>query len=308
MPAAIDPQLMPSKLRAYAGLLARRRPGLAEAAQMPRLERCARGVRLDTGWLAAYRTCVGLVGDRADGALPPLALQMAAAPLHLDLLADASFPFKAWGLVHVAQRLVQHAPIAAGLAVDLRTFTARAWRGRRGMNFELVTEAHADGHLLWRGQTTALARGGQGAASEPTGDPAASDEEPALAGPPAETAADAVPWRAVATLVLPEALGRRYAAIAGDLNPIHQHALLARPFGYRRAIVHGTWTLARALAAAGLPQGASYVVDARFRKPVLLPSTIMVWVDEGATVQRVKVTDPEGERVHLELQITPAEN
>lgn len=34
-------------------------------------------------------------------------------------------------------------------------------------------------------------------------------------------------------------LGRRYARVSGDINPIHLHALSARAFGFRRAIAHG---------------------------------------------------------------------
>ncbi len=79
-------------------------------------------------------------------------------------------------------------------------------------------------------------------------------------------------------------MGRRYAAVAGDRNPIHQHALLARPFGFPRAIVHGTWTAARALAAfPELLPSRPRRIDVRFRAPVPLPSTVeaIAWAREG---------------------------
>ena len=44
-------------------------------------------------------------------------------------------------------------------------------------------------------------------------------------------------------------LGRRYAAVSGDRNPIHMHALTAKPLGFPAAIAHGMWTKARCLAA-----------------------------------------------------------
>ena len=44
-------------------------------------------------------------------------------------------------------------------------------------------------------------------------------------------------------------LGRRYAAVSGDRNPIHMHGLTAKAFGFPRAIAHGMWTKARCLAA-----------------------------------------------------------
>jgi hypothetical protein len=38
--------------------------------------------------------------------LPPLALQLAASPMHMAILGDAQFPFRALGLVHMAQRVI----------------------------------------------------------------------------------------------------------------------------------------------------------------------------------------------------------
>ena len=53
-----------------------------------------------------------------------------------------------------------------------------------------------------------------------------------------------VEWR------LPGDLGRRYAAVSGDRNPIHLYALTAKAFGFPRQIAHGMWSKARCLAAS----------------------------------------------------------
>jgi acyl dehydratase len=73
-------------------------------------------------------------------------------------------------------------------------------------------------------------------------------------------------------------LGRRYAAVSGDRNPIHLHPLTARPLGFPRAIAHGMWTKARCLAAlqdahADLRQGA-FAIEVSFRRAILLPATV----------------------------------
>src|SRR6266487_1403229 len=44
---------------------------------------------------------------------------------------------------------------------------------------------------------------------------------------------------------LPADLGRRYAAVSGDRNPIHLYRLTAWLFGFRRPIAHGMWAAAR---------------------------------------------------------------
>jgi acyl dehydratase len=90
--------------------------------------------------------------------------------------------------------------------------------------------------------------------------------------------ARSVVWR------VPEDTGRRYARIAGDFNPIHQHAVAARLFGFKRAIVHGMYTLARAAAecADDLP-GAPFTLECAFKRPVFLPSTVLFEARRGST-------------------------
>ena len=41
-----------------------------------------------------------------------------------------------------------------------------------------------------------------------------------------------------------------YAGVSKDWNLIHVHWIFAKLFGFRRAIVHGMWTLATAIAWA----------------------------------------------------------
>lgn len=292
---AIDSVALPPTWRSYAGMLWHRRSGLPDPQDMPRIERGLSAAAIDARWLAAYRACVGLPADPHAG-LPPLALQIAAAPLHLSILADPQFPFKALGLVHVAQSVVQTAQIAPQQAVVLRAYTTTAERTHRGTQFGLVTEALVGGNIVWRGETTALAK-------DPT--PHLESARTSGAGKASNAVAAEAPWNLQATVRVPESLGRRYAAIAGDLNPIHQHALLARPFGFPRAIIHGTWTLARGLAAAALPMASHYTLTAQFRKPVFLPSTITISTRTNAHEDEVKVTDADDAITHVSAQVRP---
>ncbi|TMF44955.1 MAG: hypothetical protein E6I24_10230, partial [Chloroflexi bacterium] len=73
---------------------------------------------------------------------------------------------------------------------------------------------------------------------------------------------------------VPRNIGRRYAAVSGDVNPIHLNPLAARLFGFRRAIAHGMWLKARCLAAleGRLPDALTATVE--FKSPLLLPSTV----------------------------------
>jgi len=84
---------------------------------------------------------------------------------------------------------------------------------------------------------------------------------------------------AVAEWRLAGDVGRRYGAASGDRNPIHLYPLTARLFGFRRAIAHGMWTVARCLAAHGTPAAA--VLRADFRAPVPLPGTVTYAAEDG---------------------------
>jgi acyl dehydratase len=101
-------------------------------------------------------------------------------------------------------------------------------------------------------------------------------------------------------LRVPEDIGRRYARVAGDWNPIHQHAISAKLFGFPRAIAHGMWSLARCVAEVqdDVPAGP-LVCEVTFKRPVLLPSkvAILAWrQDGGVTFQLVAAA---GSTVHL---------
>jgi hypothetical protein len=207
-------------------------------------------------------------GFRLRDELPPTYPHVLAFPLHMRLMTDASFPFRAVGLVHIENRIAVHRPLLARERLEL---SVRAAEHARERAFTLVTEVRADGELAWREESTMLRRGG--------GSPGRRQD----AGPEPSFVAE---WR------LPGDLGRRYASVSGDRNPIHLHPLTAKAFGFPRPIAHGMWTKARCLAALEpLPDAFETFVE--FRKPILLPSR----VDFERDGERFRVRS--GDKVHL---------
>ena len=213
---------------------------------------------------------------------------MLAFPLHLALMTDRSFPFPAVGLVHVANRIVQHRPLQLGRDARFSSLYHDPLQAHpRGRTFALVSEARVGDELVWEDHSTMLRRGAKGSSEQEGGEePVPKDarsESDAAGGdagayaPEAGADADATrpePPPRGAVWRLPGDLGRRYAAVSGDRNPIHMHALSAKAFGFPRAIAHGMWTQARCLAALEqrLPERFSVAVD--FRKPILLPGEV----------------------------------
>ncbi len=71
---------------------------------------------IDRDRLTAYNRVCGF--DLRDE-VPPTYPHMLAFPLQLSLMTDSSFPFPAIGLVHIANRIVQHRPISTTEKLDI---------------------------------------------------------------------------------------------------------------------------------------------------------------------------------------------
>ncbi len=102
-------------------------------------------------------------------------------------------------------------------------------------------------------------------------------------------------------------LGRRYAAVSGDRNPIHVHSLTAKPLGFPGAIAHGMWTKARCLAALESRLPDAFTVDVRFRKPILLPGRVEFLSDAAGREIRFAVRDAKKQTPHLDGRVEPLE-
>jgi acyl dehydratase len=234
----------------------------------------------DPGAVAAYaKVCGFALRDH----LPPTYPHVLAFPLHMALMSDGSFPFGAVGLVHVANEITQHRRIGVDEALDLSVRATKLQPHPKGKVFDVVTEARVGRQIAWESTSTFLRRG--------KGDPgAASGEAFPIVDEDVRASAE---WR------LDGGLGRRYAAVSGDRNPIHMHSLTAKPLGFPAAIAHGMWTKARALAALEPRLPDAFAVDVRFRRPILLPARV-----EFAT-QESLFTVRKGETRHLDGRIDP---
>ncbi len=272
--------------------------------ELPDLELTLAGARLSRERLAAYaRVC----GFALDERLPASAPHLLAFPLQMALMSDGSFPFPAVGLVHVSNRIVLHRPIAADQALDLSVRALALEAHPRGATFTIVTEARIAQELVWEEHSTMLHRDrGKGSpGAGPAGAVPAAARRPACAvagehrAGDGDAAPEPQPW------MLAGNLGRRYAAVSGDRNPIHMHALSARLFGFPRAIAHGMWTKARCLAALGAALPDSYAVEVDFRKPILLPGRVcfLRTQDREHTRFFVRSTNEQGP-IHLEGTVT----
>lgn len=237
--------------------------------------------RIDPEQLAAYdRVC----GFRFTDRLPATYLHVLAFPLSVALMTERAFPFPLVGAVHVANSITVHRPVTLDEPISLSVRAADLRPHPAGRQFDLLAEASVASQTVWTGSSTYLRRG--------RGDRSAVR--------PARPAVDAVPPGTPTALVrVPADMGRRYAAVSGDRNPIHLHALSARAFGFGSAIAHGMWLKARTLAVLEGRLPDAYTVDVAFKTAVPLPSTVAITVRQAEPGWRLEVHNPRSGKPHL---------
>lgn len=240
-------------------------------------------VHIDPDRLAAFdRVCGYSLSDD----VPAAYIHILAFPLQLKLMTDGNFPLPAIGLVHIANKITQHRPVGTGERLSLRVWATELEPHPRGTQFTLRSQARVGDELVWEEWATNLRRGGGNGKGSKAGnapDVASTEDVPATAT-----------WR------LPGDLGRQYAGVSGDRNPIHVHPLSAKLFGFPTAIAHGMWTKARCLAALGPRVDDKFTAEVAFRKPIMLPATVKFAEEPHEEAIRFGVRDAGKGTPHLD--------
>jgi len=283
-----QPSSLPMYLKAALPLVpgVSRLPGIRKSGTtLPQLILTRHDVPIDRSHVAAYAEVCGFGVKET---VPITYPHMLAFPLHMALMTAGDFPFPAIGLVHIENSITGYRPVSASEKLQV---TARAQHLRahaKGRAFDIETQVHSSGELVWEETSTFLRRG---RSSEDVADPGKTFEDVASSGAEWKLAGD---------------LGRRYAAVSGDHNPIHLYGLTAKAFGFPRQIAHGMWSKARCLAALEGRLLDAVTVDVAFKKPVLLPGKVafgsQVISTEGGIGNQdyaFSLTDPRNGAPHL---------
>jgi hypothetical protein len=207
--------------------------------------------------------------------------------LHMAIMSDPAFPYPAIGTVHLENTVTAHRAIAVGEALDVQTSAGAPRPHAKGTLVDFLTTVTTAGEVAWESTSTYLRRG--------------RGDDDAAGGLVVEGApTGGAEWR------LPADLGRRYAAVSGDHNPIHLYPWTARALGFRRQIAHGMWTLARSVAAIENRLPEAVTVQVAFKRPVFLPGTVAFADAVDAGVHTFALRDPRDGSPHLLGRATPA--
>ena len=205
--------------------------------------------RIDGQQLARYNALLGF----AAGSVPLTYYYLLTQRAHLATLLERAFPFRVAGMLHVANSLVEVAPLDPARELYLRTTVTIAAASASGAVYcELLTAASQDGATVFTCASTYLAKAGK-----KKGAPAAQR--------------DAIEGKRIGGWAVGGSLGRTYASVSGDWNPIHLWRWSARLLGQRRPIIHGMHSVAAACAI--IEQNTTRrvtAISARFKAPIAL--------------------------------------
>ena len=204
---------------------------------------------IDHHHVARYNALLGFAPDR----LPLTYYYLLTQRAHLATLLSKAFPFRVAGMVHVENTLTEFTrgdparPLMLSTTVEILPPTSNGAR-----YCSLVTSASQDGAPVFSCTSVYLARQGKRKAL-----PAA--------------VRDTIEGKRIGGWAVGGSLGRAYAKVSGDWNPIHLWRWSARLMGMRRPIIHGMHSVAAACALLEQTSAKRVTsVSARFKAPIAL--------------------------------------
>jgi acyl dehydratase len=212
-----------------------RRKGLQAHESLPLLSAQIVNVAINPRHLATYCSTCNI---QPLPTLPILYPHVLAAPLHMWLITHPDFPLRLLGAVHLRNHIIQHRTIGLDEILNISCAITCERRTEKGLEFDFTTVVRCKNNdIIWEGLTTYFSRGRFGSA----------DTESSLAD-----LAKITDSKLIAEWFVPENLGKRYAVITQDYNPIHISKWLAKLFGFQRDLAHGFCVLATSLEKAQL--------------------------------------------------------
>lgn len=254
-------------------------PGLKKTGskELPAFTLERHDVAVEPSHVRAYESVCGFPHKDT---LPVPYLHMLAFPLHMAVMTDPEFPFPAMGTVHLENTITQHRAATAAERFDVSVSATNLRAHAKGRVFDMITEVRVGDDLVWDEVSTYLRRG--------------KGDEAAAAGLALDVVEEGgVDWR------LPGDLGRDYASVSGDYNPIHLYGLTAKAFGFPRQIAHGMWTKARCIAAVENRLPDAVRVEVAFKTPVLLPATVRFASRTSDSGHEFSLVNPKSGAPHL---------
>lgn len=252
---------------------------------------CLPNVTPDPNQIQQYRRVCGFAHAPEDSTVPPGYLQTFFIGLLGRYITSDFFPINPLGLIQTGQQFESRYPVLMGDALDLFFTLQDMTMTAKGIFTRFLLQVYRNEKLVWQGISTYLTR---------TPGPKSTSK----------TVQDrALPAKMI--IAVPTGTGRSYARVSGDYNPHHLSNVTARIIGFKQAMVHGMWSLARTLACLEktMPMVPPFSVDATFKLPVFMPATLRLGYEQvvdGHKTHRIffDLRDAATLRPHLKGRVT----
>lgn len=209
--------------------------------------------------------------------------------LRAFLASRPEAPFPLPGMVHLSDRIRQYRPIhrEESFTVDCRF--GRLLAHEKGTAFETLTRLFSGDDLVWEENTVNLYLGKNIPCTEET------ESFPLELGNNCHSV----------TAEMHSGLGREYAKVSGDYNPIHLNTTGARVFGFKRHLLHGWYSVNRCLQPYEKELKNPAELVASFKKPLFLPSTIKLKTERKADKILFEAADLKEDYPHVKGMLKP---
>lgn len=189
--------------------------------------------------------------------LPLTYFYLPAQKAHVGLMIDKSFPVPVVGLVHLENFISLKATPNLDKPFRIKT-TVSAPDADGSIPFTFTATFYQDDVEVLSCTSLYLCK-----RKRKTAAPKAKAEKESFSIAELDT---------IKTYSIPASKGNSYARLSGDYNPIHTSFLLARLFGFKSKIIHGWYTVSKALADMENAQDIkAKEIFVAFQNPLLLP-------------------------------------
>jgi MaoC like domain len=277
---------VPSIYRLYAKAISNLANSHKTTKAVPSLRVRINNITVDSVHLDDYRSVCGFSGIEK---LPITYLHILAFPLHMLMLVSRQFPFPLLGLVHIGNSITQHRTILNSELLNLSCQIGTQRITSKGIEFEIRTSVYVRDDLVWESLSTMLYR--QRRLTSKTNNASSKTKD-------LTHYAQSVTWLAS------NDIGRKYAKVSKDRNPIHLFAALAKLFGFKKHIAHGMWSKARCLAQLENQLGDKFChVDVKFKRPLFLPSSVSMSYQQNLNNTVFELSDNVSNSQHVTGEI-----
>ncbi len=237
-----------------------------------------------------YRQYCSLVDWDEKSSLHPLYLQMMSLDIQMQCLADKRNPFPLLGLVHRINEVWQSATVDLQVRFNLNAQLGEFKAHPKGWEIDVIVEAFQQDTCVYKAKGTYLVRVNAPHVAKHSGSGQGARQ------PFWESYKPVSEWH------VPADMGRQYAKVSHDYNPIHLSALSAKMFGFKQAIAHGMWSLAKCVSQLAEPElnnDEDVQLHAEFLRPIFLPAACVLLKHADAEVTQFALINTDRHEPHI---------